>query len=96
MKGIGQLVRGDVPGLCQGGDDVQVFVRLDQGIEELVCGPDDGLVLGKGGVEGGDARKFVVVEDGSLVVRSVGAAGSQQNDDGQGGEKGGKCEMFIY
>ena len=80
-EGVLQSVAADGPALGNGGLHRQHGVELHEAVVELAAGPDDGLVAGKGGVEGGDAGTLVVAED-HLVVVAMGRTGGKQQQEG--------------
>jgi hypothetical protein len=75
VKEPGLFVCRHFPGLCQGGDETEVFIRLHQGVVQLVDGPHDASVLGKSRVQGGDAVRFIVMKDFFPVGGGGGMAG---------------------
>ena len=67
-ESVGFAVGADGPLAGYAGLWLQLFVEADKAVVQLCAAPNEGLVLGKGGVEGGDARRFVVAEYLPLAV----------------------------
>lgn len=59
-EGIGLSVGRNDPPLGNTGLGLKMFVEADESVVNLAAPPDDGLVFGKCGVEGGDAGRLVV------------------------------------
>ena len=68
------------PSLCQGRNDLQTVVDLNQGIEKLVGRPHRRLRFGEGGIQGSDAIIFIVMKDLSAFFLPV-IAGYQEEQD---------------
>ena len=62
---------------------VELLVEAHQAVVELRTAPDEGLVFGVGGVEGGDARRLVVAENHLVAVVGDAATGEKQDDEAQ-------------
>ena len=91
LEGPGQTVVGNIPALCQAGNDVAVAVELDQGIHEvgqrlLVVGNRSGQV-----VHGGDLRSVQVVISGVFSISDTGQgiSGGFGSGSGSGAVAGG-------
>lgn len=68
MKDILQPVVADFPGFGNAGHRNQETVQLDQAVEQLVAGPNVGLVAGICRVQRSDTRCFIVSEDAAVVL----------------------------
>ena len=68
MEGIGQAVVAELPRTGHSWHNVHLFVKGHQAAKELVASPDVRQVLGIDRVEGNDARRLIVFEDGKALV----------------------------
>ena len=77
-ESVGEAVVGDVPPFGDGGLHSKGGVELNQAVEQLLRSPYHGLVLGKSGVERGNARRLVVAENLLVAVAVRGSAGNHK------------------
>ena len=72
-EGVVESVAADGPVFGDGWLYLECGVEFDESVVELPADPDDALVFGEGGVEGGDAGAFVVAEYHFVRVVAVAA-----------------------
>lgn len=89
-KGVGQSVVADVPTFGDAGFDVEVAIEPYEAVVELAGGPNECLIFGKSGIEGADACRFVIAENGFAIGRVVMTTCSH----GKAERKEDKCGFF--
>ena len=77
MKRVSQSVGGNLPAFCQQGFYLQVGIRFHQSAVQLMNGPNNGLVFGKGRVKTGNAGGLVVLEHLFIRMTNSIAAGNE-------------------
>ena len=77
---VGEAVRTDNPAFCNARLNLQGGIQFYQAVVQLAAGPDDALVFGESGVEGGDAGTLIVAEY-HLVLVTVAGAGCEEEDE---------------